>query len=214
MIRSLFWLSLKGIGPNVMVPAFSFLLVDGVLIYFSAFDLLTKDLILLMSDWILAPLSGWCVLFVFQPIVEEEGGQLFRSFPLNLKAYGTANVLLLFGLQCVAVGLNTLFLRIAIGADAAWNWIAFRQALLSLFLMSLSFAAMMFTRDVSMSIVVVLAYILCSCFLADYIPIYMNVFQNAQRFSSIADQTIASLPVAVFGSWILLGIAQGRLERG
>ena len=206
-------LEIKGIGPHRLVPLLMTIAADFILGVFGIKGLITNELILFVGDLMIAPFSAWCILFVFQPVVEYESCMLFRSLPVDLKRWGMIHVMAFYAMGCILLLCNTVLMRWIVPYDLPWGWMLLRQILLSFFFDSLTFCALIFSRRVNLSIVTVMAYIFACIFLADEMPVFLNVFQSGERYPQIAGRTVASLPVAVFGGWCLLAIAQQRFER-
>lgn len=208
----LLYLKLKSVGPNILIPFITMYIGDIIMYVLSRHDILTHSAVLLISDMLISLFSAWPVPFLFQPFFENECGSLFRSYPLNWKKWGLGNTFIFYIIYIALILINTVFLTRIIPNSFPVQWICLRQVLLSFFFYSLAYFAIVYSRNVNSCIVIMISYTFACQFLGDYLPSFINVFQNYQRYYSLENRTIASIPVSVFCGWILCIFAQCKFE--
>lgn len=196
---------LKGLGMNLYIPIASTCLCAVMLTLCHARAALTMDVVLFLINYILAPMCAWYILFIYQPVFEYDGGELFWTFPQSSIMVGIGRafwLMVLYWLEVTLILGGTLFLLQYEGL----LWRIIRDVvLLSFFFAGLAYCAMVFSNKVGTSITMVLGYIFLCIFLKRNIPDWFIVF--AVEESSFMTTAVKTIP---WGSLLWL-IAQEKL---
>lgn len=196
---------LKGLGVNRYIPIASTCLCAVILTLCQVCAALTMDVVLWMVNVILAPMCAWYILFIYQPVFEYDGGELFWTYPKSSIMVGIRRAILLMVLYWMEVALilgGTLFLLHEEGV--LWR-ICHDVMFLSFFYSGLAYCAMAFSKRVGTSITIVLGYIFLCIFLKRHIPEWVNVF--AAEDTSLMSVAGKAIP---WGSFLWL-VAQEKL---
>ena len=175
----LFRYDIEGLGSNSFVPigttVVSLLLV--ALCYLR--DVLTTEVVMVVVNYILSPMSAWYVFFVYQPVFEYDCSELFRGFPRPSLMLGSGKLFqfLFIYLVDVVILFGTVFCLI--GNLDMFIYVLERVIPLSYFFSALAYFSMVFFHNVGTSIALLLGYILICTFLKDNLPSWINVLLSA-----------------------------------
>lgn len=196
-----------GLGINLYIPIASTCLCTLVLCLCQTLSSLTVDIVLFLVNFVLAPMSAWYTILIYQPIFDYEGGELFWVFPQSSLMLGIGRAFIFIFLYWIEIAVILCISQFFVRFNKFLPCILKHVPLLSVFYSGLAYLSIVFSKKVGTPITVVYGYILICSFLRQRIPDWLNVLVLVE--TNYASTIMKTLPLAAF-LWL---IAQDKLSR-
>lgn len=143
-------------GINALVPLIGMLLTY-LFLYFLCFKAkYDSTLYLTMSETIITFIGSWWVYHLMRPIVEDNGGELYLTFPVKRIYLGVIRVVEMWLIYVFLLIVYCIGINIISGISIINLW--FQLSLQSLFFFSFGFFCVVATRSASYCWIIPVAY--------------------------------------------------------
>ena len=166
----------RGMGIHFYVPFAAVVFCAGIILLFAFRGAITVEFVCFAANYILGPVSAWHVIFLYQPIFEEEGGEFVRSLPGYEKMVSPMRMIpFLAGYWLCVMGMIFCVFELIGFQNIEWLMIL-KICALSFFFSAMAYFAMAVWKNAGTVIGSVVSYVLLCAFLGDKIPFWMNMF--------------------------------------
>jgi hypothetical protein len=175
-------------------------LVAIVAVSIFCYNYLTPDIlpqyILPILEYCIPVFSAWWSIFILQDVLEEEGGEIFFTYPVKRWKLGLGRILLSFVLYVVCI-IIIVGLFIIITKDYRFVGTFIQLFFQSLFFSALGFTAMVLTANTSWSLFIIIAYESTQIITTGNFFGLINIFNFNIKFLSVNEALISSFPTLI-----------------
>jgi len=176
--------------------------VTIVVVYIFCYSYLAPQVlpqyILPVLEYSIPVCSAWWSIFILQDVLEEEGGEIFFTYPVKRWKLGLGRVILSFVTYTVCIILM-MVLFIITTQDLRFIGVFIRLFFQSLFFSALGFTSMVLTSNTTWSLFIIIAYESTQIITRGKFFWFINIFNFNIQFTSIKDVLISSIPSVVMG---------------